>query len=136
MPSHSPSSGSSPSAPADPTAVCDESGQSDPTLEIEVTTVSFAFDVEQIEGPRHCEPFVILFTNNDEPDLDLDGRGAMHDIDIRADHVLGPLLFDGDLIGGGKIRYEVPGLPAGTYYFYCSEHVGGMNGALIVASAS
>ena len=56
-----------------------------------------------------------------------------HDIDIRAGF-LGPKLFDGKLIPGpaGAIRYEVPGLPAGEYYFYCSVHPS-MNGTLVVA---
>lgn len=107
--------------------------QVEPALEIQVTTVSFAFDVDEIEGPRHCEPFVLIFTNNDEP---TPGMNAQHDIDIRAGNVLGPVLFDGDLIGMGEIRYEVPGLPAGEQYFFCSNHPGAMNGTINVAPAN
>ena len=112
------------SASQDPLAVCDDGEAPEAALELTIETVSFAFNQERLEGPRHCQPFVIVFTNNDD---------AQHDIDIRADGILGSLLFDGKLIGRGQVRYEVPGLPAGDHYFYCTEHPGVMNGTLVVS---
>jgi hypothetical protein len=103
-------------------------------FELAIAARSFAFDTELIEGPRHCQPFVITLTNNDVEPAQEAGGTNQHDVDIRAENVLGALVFDGELVnGGGSIRYEVPGLPAGEHYFYCSRHAGGMNGTLVVA---
>lgn len=123
----------SPSGSPDPLAACEDAAPAGEPVEITIETVSYAFDTELIEGPRHCQAFAITFTNHDEPN-DLDPKG-MHDIDIRGGNVLGPLLFDGALINGRgtSVRYEVPGLPAGEHYFYCSAHAGAMNGTLRVA---
>ena len=124
------------SGPADPLAVCADVPAEGQPLEIAIETVSFAFDTDVIEGPRACQPFTITFTNNDVNDPQ-DGGTGEHDIDIRADNVLGPLLFDGEAVSGpgGTITYEVPGLPAGEHYFYCSFHAGAMNGTLIVTGS-
>jgi azurin len=124
------------SASTDPLAVCADVPVEGEPFSIAIETVSFAFDTEVIEGPRACQPFTITFTNNDVNDPQ-DGGTGDHDIDIRADSVLGPLLFDGEAIGGpgGTITYEVPGLPAGEHYFYCSFHTGVMNGTLIVTDS-
>ena len=54
----------------------------------------------------------------------------MHD--SRAENLLGDLLFDGELIPPGEIRYEIPVLPAGEHSFNCSNH-SDMNGMLVVA---
>jgi hypothetical protein len=123
-----------PSASTDPLAVCADVPVEGEPFSIAIETVSFAFDTEVIEGPRACQPFSITFTNNDVNDPQ-DGGTGDHDIDIRADNVLGPLLFDGQAIGGpgGTITYEIPGLPAGEHYFYCSFHTGVMNGTLVVS---
>jgi azurin len=124
------------SASTDPLAVCADLPVEGEPFAIAIETVSFAFDTEVIEGPRACQPFTITFTNNDVNDPQ-DGGTGDHDIDIRADNVLGPLLFDGEAVGGpgGTITYEIPGLPAGEHYFYCSFHTGAMNGTLIVSES-
>ena len=120
------------SASDDPTAACAGVEPDGEPFEVAIETISYAFDTELIEGPRHCQPFVITFTNNDEEPSDFTTN--KHDIDVRANNVMGVLLFDGELVsGGGAIRYEVPGLPAGEHYFYCSEHTQQMNGTLVVA---
>lgn len=116
----------------DPAAACEGVEAAEATLEIEIQTVSFAFDTPVIEGPRHCEPFLILFTNNDTQSSVVLGA-PKHDIDIRANNILGPILFDGALIDAGQIRYEVSGLPAGEHYFFCSVHPEAMNGDVVVA---
>jgi hypothetical protein len=131
---HEPSSSAAPTQEAseDPTAACAGVEPEGESVELTVETISYAFDTELIEGPRHCQPFVITFTNHDEEPNPI-GTNE-HDINIRAGNVLGPLVFDGDLVGGGgTIRYEVPGLPAGEHYFYCSPHAPIMNGTLVVA---
>lgn len=124
------------SASEDPLAVCADVPVEGEPFAIAIETVSFAFDTEVIEGPRACQPFTITFTNNDVNDPQ-DGGTGHHDIDVRADNVLGPLLFDGEAIGGpgGTITYEIPGLPAGEHYFYCSFHTGAMHGTLIVSGS-
>ena len=128
-----PSSAAAPSAPTASTdaASCADVELSDDPLEIEVTARSFAFDTERIEGPRACEPFVIVFMSH-EGDSPTTPEDRLHDIDIRAENLLGDILFDGELIPPGEIRYEVPGLPAGEHFFYCSNH-SDMNGTLVVA---
>jgi len=122
------------SASTDPLAVCAGVPVEAEPFEISIETVSYAFHTEVIEGPRACQPFTITFTNNDilDPQAELSGD---HDIDIRAGNIFGPVLFDGEAIGGpgGTITYDVPGLPAGEHYFYCSIHTAGMNGTLIVS---
>ena len=132
--SHPQSASVAPSEPAsdDPTAACEGVEPEGEPFEVAIATISYAFDTEVIEGPRHCQPFVITFTNNDERATTVTTN--KHDIDIRADNVLGALMFDGDLVNGGQtVRYEVPGLPAGDHYFYCSQHAESMNGTLVVA---
>lgn len=132
--SHQSSASVAPAASAsdDLTAVCAGVEPDSELFEVAIETISYSFDTELIEGPRHCQPFVITFTNNDE--LPSDITTNKHDIDIRADNVLGQPVFDGELVsGGGTFRYEVPGLPAGEHYFYCSQHADGMNGTLVVA---
>jgi plastocyanin len=115
----------------DPTAACTEVEPDDNVVEISVQARSHAFDTQSIEGPRHCQPFVIEFTN-------LDGGGAPqddHNIYIRLDGVLGEIAFEGETIGATTVRYEIPALPAGTHYFYCSIHASGMTGDLVVSEA-
>ena len=124
------------SASGDLLAVCADVPVEGQPFEIAIETVSYAFDTDVIEGPRACQPFTITFTNNDVDDPQ-DGITGGHDIDIRADNVLGPLLFDGEEISGpgGTVTYEIPGLPAGEHYFYCSFHAAVMKGALIVTES-
>jgi hypothetical protein len=125
-----PSSAGLTPSPVDETVACaDEQAPAEP-LVIEVRARSFTFDTDPIEGPRACEPFVIEFFNQDG-DAPTSPEDRKHDIDIRAENLFGDLLFDGELIGPGEIRYEVPGLPAGEHYFYCSNH-GDMSGTLVV----
>ena len=114
-------------------AACADVEPEGEAVEIAVQAQSIAFDTQVIEGPSHCQPFAIEFTNLDEPDAVI--SHPEHNIFIRLDGVLGFLAFEGETIGTGTIRYEVPGLPAGTHYFYCSVHAAVMKGDLVVAEA-
>src|SRR5688572_5883322 len=46
-------------------AACAGVEPDDEPFEVVIETISYAFDTELIEGPRHCQPFVITFSNND-----------------------------------------------------------------------
>lgn len=120
------------SASENPLAVCEGVEPEGEPLEILVGTASYSFDPRIIEGPRHCQPFVIVFTNSDPPNSP-EGTNE-HNITIRAENLIGALLFDGEVIGRETIRYEVPGLPAGEHYMYCKVHPG-MTGRVVVAPA-
>lgn len=121
------------SASDDPLAVCEAVEPEGEPIEMAVGTVSYDFDPQVIEGPRHCEPFVVVFTNSDVP-VPGSRYGNEHNIAIRAENLLGPVLFEGDVIGRETIRYEIPGLPAGEHYMYCTVHPE-MSGSVVVAPA-
>ena len=124
-----------PSASEDPLAVCEGVEPEGEPLEISVGTASYSFDPRMIEGPTHCQPFVIIFTNSDPPPAaESPAETNEHNITIRFENLIGPLLFDGELIGQTTIRYEVPGLPAGEHYMYCRVHPS-MTGRVLVAAA-
>ena len=105
----------------DPFAACEGIEPDGEPVEIAVGTVSYDFEPRVVEGPRHCQPFVIVFTNSDVP---VPGSRFTneHNISIRAENLLGPLLFEGKIIGRETIRYEVLGLPSGEHFMYCSVH--------------
>ncbi len=123
-----------PSASEDPLAVCEGVEPEGEPVEIIVGTASYSFDPRIIEGPTHCQPFVIVFTNSDPAMANNPAGTNEHNITIRAENLIGPLLFDGEVIGKTTIRYEVPGLPAGEHYMYCKVHPP-MTGRVLVAAA-
>lgn len=72
------------------------------------------FDVDTIELTADT-PTTIGLDNQD--------AGVPHNISIYGDQSLAEELFKGELITGpGKLEYDVPGLPAGNYYFQCDVH--------------
>lgn len=96
-------------------------------LEIAIESDGDAFSTGHITGPRHCQPFVIVFTNHDPIE---------HNVSITTEE-LGQgdyLLFGEKITGPETIRYEVAGIPAGDYFFVCSPHWQSMNGSLTVAA--
>jgi hypothetical protein len=114
VPSHEQSASAAPIASAsdDPTAACAGVEPDGEPFELAVAARSYAFDTELIEGPRHCQPFVITLTNNDVEPAALAGGTNQHDVDIRAENVLGALVFDGELVnGGGSSVMRSPACP-------------------------
>jgi plastocyanin len=72
-------------------------------------------------------PFGLLFVNRDR---------APHNISIYRDASATGPLFQGDVIGGPASRgYDVPALPAGTWFFRCDVHPD-MHGTIVAAPAS
>jgi hypothetical protein len=97
-------------------------------LKITIESEGDVFSTDHISGPRHCQPFVIVFTNNDP---------ILHNVAISTEE-LGQgeyLLFGEKITGPETIRYEVAGIPAGDYFFVCTLHWQSMNGSLTVAAA-
>jgi hypothetical protein len=100
----------------------------DEPLEITIESEGDVFGTDHITGPRHCQPFVIVFTNSDP---------ILHNVAISTEE-LGQgeyLLFGKKITGPETIRYEVEGIPAGDYFFVCTLHWQSMNGRLTVAAA-
>jgi hypothetical protein len=97
-------------------------------LEIEIEADGDDFSTDHITGPRHCQPFVIVFTNNDP---------IQHNVAISTEELgQGEYLLFGERIAGPEtIRYEVAGIPAGDYFFVCTPHWQSMNGSLTVAAS-
>lgn len=96
-------------------------------VEIKIESDGDVFSTDHITGPRHCQPFVLNFTNHDP---------IQHNVGISTEE-LGQgeyLLFGEKITGLETIRYEVAGIPAGDYFFVCTLHWQSMNGSLTVAA--
>lgn len=88
-----------------------------------VTASGLKFDTSTITLSADTKT-TIRFENKD--------GGVQHNIAIYQDDSLSKVLFKGDLVTGpDSIDYQVPPLPAGTYYFHCDVHPT-MNGQVVV----
>jgi plastocyanin len=97
-----------------------------PSGGVTVVAQGLQFDTSEIDLPANT-PTTITFTNND--------AGQQHDIAIFQDDSLAKVLFRGDLVTGvATVKYQVPGLPEGTYYFHCDVHPT-MSGSVVVTAA-
>lgn len=97
-----------------------------PSEGVTVVAQGLQFDTNEIDLPADTAT-TITFTNND--------AGTQHDIAIFQDDTLAKVLFRGDLVTGvATVKYEVPALPAGTYYFHCDVHPT-MSGSVVVKAA-
>ena len=81
-----------------------------PTLQ----AMGLAFDTATIELAANTATTVTL---------DNEDAGVPHNIAVFKDSTLADVLFRGDLITGpATVDYDLPPLPAGTYYFHCDVH--------------
>jgi plastocyanin len=101
------------------------SGSPAPTGPV-ITATALQFNTAQLAMPANT-PTDLQFTNNDP--------GTQHNVDIFKDSSYTTSVFKGDLITGpDTVTYNVPALPAATYYFKCDVHPT-MTGTLTVAPA-
>jgi len=85
---------------------------------------NIAFNTKCLAAPANT-PFKILFMNMDV--------GTPHNVAIFTDPAATKSLFTGALVTGPKtVTYQVPALPAGTYYFRCDVHPTQMFGTFVV----
>jgi cytochrome c oxidase subunit 2 len=93
--------------------------------ELRVVAQGIAFDQGCLAAPADT-PFTIAFDNRDE--------GVPHNVAIYTDEGAATSLFVGEIVTGSvKIDYEVPGIPAGDYFFRCDVHPTAMTGSFVVA---
>jgi plastocyanin len=92
-----------------------------------ITATGLQFNEAQLNFTAD-QPTVLTFTNND--------AGTQHNVDIYKDSAFTTDVFKGDLVTGpDTVQYQVPALPAGTYYFKCDVHPT-MTGTLVAAPAA
>lgn len=108
-------------------AACDAVTREGELAEILIESTDDVFSTDLITGPRHCQPFVLVFTNNDP---------ILHNVAVSTEELgQGEYLLLGEKITGPQtIRYEVAGIPAGDYFFVCTLHWQAMNGRLNVSA--
>lgn len=100
---------------------CDPAG-----TELQVVAEKIAFDTTCLAAPADA-PFTVSLENRD--------AGVPHNLSIYTDETAKEVLFKGELFNGVDARtYEVPALPAGTYFFRCDVHpIPAMSGTFVVA---
>jgi plastocyanin len=77
-----------------------------------ITANGLAFDQATVTVPA-AKPFQLSFTNKE---------GAPHNVAIYRDSSAATNLFRGEIISSSSTVYEVPALPAGSYFFRCDVH--------------
>jgi copper-containing nitrite reductase len=106
-------------APA-PAATCEPDGTA-----LSISAQNLAFSSDCLAVPAAMD-FTIAFDNQDQ--------AVPHNVAIYTDSSATTPLFVGDLVTGpASTTYQVPGLPAGVYFFRCDVHPS-MNGTFIVKS--
>jgi plastocyanin len=107
-------------------AVTPSEGQPKPSgagTVFDISAQNIQFDTKTIDLTAD-QPSTLRFDNKD--------AGTQHNIAIYQDDSLKKLLFKGDFVTGpATVDYQVPSLPAGTYYFHCDVHPI-MNGSVVV----
>ena len=102
-----------------PPATCEPSG-----TELRIAAEDLVFDLGCLAAPAG-RPFTIAFDNRDQ--------GVPHNVAIYTDETAAEALFVGEIVTGPtEVVYEVPALPAGTYFFRCDVHPATMTGTFIV----
>jgi plastocyanin len=121
-----PTSGPGPTVPTGslaPSAAAGGSPGAAGGTSIDLAAKNIAFDQSSLSAPANA-PFVIHFDNQDS--------GIPHNVAIYNDSSKTEVKFRGDPVTGpAQATYDVPALPAGTYYFQCDIHPQ-MNGTFVV----
>ena len=89
--------------------------------DVTVTAVDMAFDPGTVTVAAG-ESFTIALVNKD---------AMPHNIAIYTDSSKSEKLFEGEMVTGGTVVYDLPALDAGEYFFDCSLHPN-MTGTLVV----
>lgn len=92
---------------------------------LQLGALNIAYDKHDLEAKADA-PFVIAFKNGDPSSI-------THDVDIKGSD--GSIVGNQEPVAGGTTaQYTYDALPAGTYQFFCSVHLGvpGMTGTLTV----
>jgi plastocyanin len=80
---------------------------------LRISANGMAFSTSALTAPAD-EPFQIVFDNQES---------APHNVAIYRDSSASEKLFGSDPFSGpASVTYEVPALPAGTYFFRCDVH--------------
>lgn len=99
-------------------------GGSDPDpadTDVTVTAADMAFDPDTVTVAAG-EAFTIAFVNED---------AMPHNIAVYTDASKSEKVFEGEMVTGGSVVYDLPALDAGEYFFDCSLHPN-MTGTLVV----
>ena len=79
-----------------------------------ITAENLSFDRDTLSFPADTAS-TLTFQNND--------AGVPHNVAIYPDASSSKALFTGDLVTGvDTATYDIPALPAGSYYFHCDVH--------------
>ena len=90
-----------------------------------ITAENLSFDRDTLSFPADTAS-TLTFQNND--------AGTPHNVAIYTDESASDALFTGDLVTGvDTATYEIPAMPAGSYYFHCDVHPT-MHGTVTVAA--
>jgi plastocyanin len=90
-------------------------GGGGPPADASITAAGLAFDTTSLSFPADTP--VALTLDNQDP-------GTQHNVAIYHDEAYTQPVFQGELITGpATVTYDVPPMPAGTYYFRCDTHV-------------
>jgi cytochrome c oxidase subunit 2 len=88
-----------------------------------IASKNVAFDKNCLAAPAG-KPFQIDYTNQES---------VQHNIAVfNGKDANGPNVFRGQIVSGQEVKYSVPALKAGEYFFHCDVHPTAMKGKLIV----
>lgn len=113
--------GSAPSGPASGDLAGGSAGPGGPSPDLRIAAQEVAFDTAELSAPADT-PLKLAFDNRE---------ALPHNVAIYTTSALDEELFVGEVFPGPEMRtYEVPPLPAGSFYFLCSVHPT-MNGTFL-----
>jgi plastocyanin len=91
--------------------------------QVAVVAQQLSFDSGTLHAPAGSA-FQIVFDNRD--------AGVPHNVSIYRDSSAADALFTGEVVTGpATVTYDVPSLPAGSYFFRCDVHPSQMTGTVV-----